>query len=436
MRARIVALVGATSSLVLVAFLVPLAILVRSSTADRALGGAVVEAQAMAPTVAQESGDALTQAVRDANAHSAHLMTVFLPDGQVVGAPAPRSAAVSLGSDGQSLTASTDGGREVIVAVAGLADGTAVIRTFVPDSELTAGVSRTWLVLGLLGLGLLVVSLLVADLLARLLTRPLTAVAGVAVRLAGGALGARADVEGAAEVRQVSAGLNLLAGRITELLAQERATVADLSHRLRTPLTVLRIDVDSVPEPELRARLIADLDGVDRTLDDVIRDAERPGRTMVAAECDAAAVVAERVQFWSVVADEDRREVTIAVDPPHSPVPVRLSRDELAACLDALIGNVFAHTEAGTPFAVRLTSRLAGGAHLVVADDGPGMPAGPVLSRGASLGSSTGLGLDIVSKAASRSGGGVTIGRGEFGGSEVVVELGSPEPPIVRSHHR
>ena len=99
--------------------------------------------------------------------------------------------------------------------------------------------------LGLLGLGLLAVSLLVADLLARRLTRPLSEVAAVSHRLAHGDLDARAGVDGPPEVRQVSAGLNLLAGRITELLAQERATVADISHRLRTPLTALRIDVES-----------------------------------------------------------------------------------------------------------------------------------------------------------------------------------------------
>ena len=70
--------------------------------------------------------------------------------------------------------------------MAGLADGTAVIRAFVPRAELSAGVGHAWAVLGLLGLGLLVVSMLVADLLARTLTRPLSAVADVSHRLAQG----------------------------------------------------------------------------------------------------------------------------------------------------------------------------------------------------------------------------------------------------------
>ncbi len=436
MRARIVALVGATSSLVLVAFLIPLALLVRASAADRALGAAVVQAQALAPVVATDSGTRLPQAIAAANEGSPHPFTVFLPDGRTVGAAAPESAAVAAGRAGHSLTADVDGGREVIVAVEGLPGGTAVIRSFVSERELTAGVGRTWMVLALLGLGLLVVSLAVADALARLLTRPLTAVAGVATRLADGALDTRADAHGPSEVRHVSAALNLLAHRIVDLLAQERATAADLSHRLRTPLTVLRIDMESVDDPQTRARLVTDLDGVDRTLDEIIRDTERPTSIALAVAGDINAVVRDRVRFWSVVADEEGRQLTVALDPSDGLVAVGLPADDLAACLDALIGNVFAHTRPGTAFAVRLTRAASGGATLVVSDAGPGMPDGLRPRRGQSSGGSTGLGLDIVSRMAQRSGGSLHIGRSELGGAEVRVVLGPPPERLIRSHRR
>ena len=432
MRARLIGLVGATSSLILVAFLVPLALLVRSAAADRALSAAVVEVQAFAPTVATGDEAGVERAVAQANAATEHQVTVFFPNGHVVGAPAARSTAVALAHSGSSLTNQTDTGCEVVVAVAGLADGTAVVRTFVPDAELGAGVGRSWLVLGLLGLGLLGLSLLVADRLARSLTRPLSAVAQVSHRLAQGSLGARAADEGPTEVRQVSAGLNLLAGRIAELLAQERATVADLSHRLRTPLTVLRIDLESLTDPETRSRLVADLDAVDRTVDEVIREADRPVREGIAVSCDAAAVVVDRVEFWSVVADEERRQVDVVV--ARGPVPVKLSREDLSACVDALVGNVFAHTAPGTPFEVRLSGLPAGGARLVVADHGSGMPEGPVPRRGESGGGSTGLGLDIVARAAARSGGSVVVGRAAWSGAEITVDFGPPSPHVIRSH--
>ena len=427
MKARLILLVGATSSLVLVAFLVPLAVLVRSAAADRALSAAVVDVQSLAPTVATTPDLAtLRSAVEATNEGSAHEMTVYLADGTVLGAQVPASAAVRMAATGQSGTVAVDGGNEVVVAVSGLPEGTAVIRTFVPDSELHAGVVRSWLVLGLLGLGLLGLSLLVASLLARSLTRPLSDVATVSYRLAQGNLSARANGEGPPEVRQVSAGLNQLAARIVDLLAQERATVADLSHRLRTPLTALRIDIESLTDHAVRDRLVADLDAVDRRVDEVIRDADRPERDGAMVSSDATARVAERVRFWSALADDERRPFTTNL--PAIAVPVRLSDDDLSACVDVLIGNVFAHTPEGTQFCVSLVPRPAGGGWLVVADNGPGIADMAAVQRGVSGGGSTGLGLDIVQRAAQRSGGGVTIGRAASGGAEVVLELGPPLP--------
>ncbi|WP_202862978.1 HAMP domain-containing protein [Ornithinimicrobium murale] len=52
-----------------------------------------------------------------------------------------------------------------------------------------------------------------------------------------GELDARVRPSGPGEVRAIGGALNHLATRIGELLAAERESVADLSHRLRTPLT-------------------------------------------------------------------------------------------------------------------------------------------------------------------------------------------------------
>jgi signal transduction histidine kinase len=432
MRARLILLVGATSSLVLVAFLVPLAWLVRAAAADRALSAAVVDVQALAPAVATADEASLAQTVDAANASGARRMTVFLPNGHVLGAFAPVNAEVTQAAGGQSLTVDVPEGREILVAVAGLPDGTAVIRTVVPNDELRAGVTRSWLFLGLLGLGLLVVSTLVADRLARTLTRPITALANVSYRLAQGSLGARAPDEGPPEVRQVSAGLNLLAGRITELLAQERATVADLSHRLRTPLTALRIDVESLSDVRVRDRLTADLDAVERTVDEVIREADRPVREGVAVSCDATAVASDRVYFWSALADDQGRSVDVTL--PAVPVLVRLGEEDLAACVDALIGNVFAHTPEGSAFGVSLRPVTSGGGVLTVWDSGPGLPDGAAMERGVSGAGSTGLGLDIAGRTAARSGGSIRIGRSAAGGAEITVELGPPASWKIRSH--
>lgn len=424
MRYRLVLVVTATASLVLVAFLVPLAVLVRSAAADRAINAAVTQTQALAPAIVAADRRSLPTLVEQANADGGYQFTVFLPDGTSLGAPATRSKGVDQAATGSSLTLDTAGGREVLVAVAGRSEGTVVIRTFVSDADLARGVGRAWLVLGLLGLGLLGVSVLVADQLARAVVRPLSAVVEVAHRLAGGDLTARAMPGGPPEVRAVGTGLNLLAERIDALLARERETAADLSHRLRTPLTALRVDVDSVRDPVERERLAADVDALVQTANAVIRSARQPAAPRGTQYCDAAEVVAQRVEFWWSLADEEGRPVSVDIEP--GPVPVPISGDALSACVDALLGNVFTHTPEGTGFSVRLSGRPRGGAALVVADAGPGLPPRLVPVRGRSSAGSTGLGLDIVQRAAEESGGRLLLDRAPGGGAMIIVELGPP----------
>ena len=434
MRARLALLVVATMAVVLVGFLVPLAVLVRSVAADRAVTGATTEAQSVVGVVATTDRAGLRLAVDQINANTRHPVTVFLPDGSTVGAPATSTDAVLLASRGSSLTVAVPGGREILVAVQGLPDGTAVVRTFTSDAELRRGVDRAWLVLGLLGLVLLGLGAAVADPLARSVAGPVRELARVSHRLAAGDLEARAEPSGPPEVREVAGALNHLAGRIRELVWQEREAVADLSHRLRTPLTALRLDAEALADPVEAVRIGAHAHGLELAVTALIEDARRRGGEP--ASCDAAAVVAARVAFWAVLAEDQDRAVLAEV--AQGPVPVGLAEGTLAACVDALLGNVFAHTPDGTAFTVRLSARATGGAELVVEDAGPGF-GGPVdrpdplrpdplrpgpLRRGVSGGGSTGLGLDIVRQAAQTGGGTVVLGHGPGGrGARVTVQL-------------
>ena len=441
MRLRVSLLVMATSSLVLISFLVPLALVLRTLAADRAVSAATAQAQSLAPLVTTLEVSNLRLTVDQVNAETSTPVTIFLPSGTELGQPAAVSPAVRLARNGRSFSAQAPGGEQVLVAVEGLPGGSAVIRTFVPGSVLRHGVARAWLLLGGVGLLLLLLSVLVADQLARSLVRPLTALAQASDRLAAGDLSARAAVAGPPEVRRAGAGLNRLAVRIGELLAHERETVADLSHRLRTPLTALRIDAESLRDGAEMERLLADVGSVERTVSEIIREARRPekgggevgGGTPVI--CDAARVVAERAAFWWPLAeDQDRR---MFVEVASGPLPVFVAADDLAACADILLGNVFAHTPEGAGFAVRLSRRATGGAWLVVADDGPGFGAADPTLRGQSSGGSTGLGLDIARRIAEASGGTLIIGRSASGGGSVTLRLGSPAgPPEEFRRHR
>ena len=130
--------------------------------------------------------------------------------------------------------------------------------------------------------------------------------------------------------------------------------------------------------------------------------------------------------FWAALAGDQNRPVPGAAAPSCGsrwPVP----RAELAAALDAVLGNVFRYTPQGTAFEVAV-SRRDGYVAIRVDDAGPGI-ANPdrALRRGASDQGSTGLGLDIARRVALQANGSVSLDRARLGGASVVMLLADPE---------
>ncbi len=240
MRRQITLLVAATTSIVLLAFLLPAASLVARVAEARALDAAQAQLQFLTPSVGLDDRD---QVAASLIGTSDDLRTgVRWTDGGWLGDPQDPDVEVPTGPSEIRSDAGT-----LLLQPIDRADGTALIEVFVPADVLRAGVTQTWLVLGGLGVVLLALALLVADRLARSLTRPVTELAATANRLGAGDLAARVTPAGPAEVREVGTAVNQLAGRIGELLAAEREGAADLAHRLRTPLTALRLDVEGAP---------------------------------------------------------------------------------------------------------------------------------------------------------------------------------------------
>jgi hypothetical protein len=201
MRRRLALLVSAVTAMVLVALVVPLAIVVRLIIADRALADATDVVRSVSGVVATGVGPL---SVQQAALAASRPVTVFL-HGRPLGAPAPRTPAVRLAERGQSFTVADPGGREILVAVLGLNGGPAVVRTFVSNADLTRGVTEAWLILAASALSSsgwgrgrrpLVGSV----------TRPIGELAQVSHVLATGGLDARASPDGPPEVREVATG--------------------------------------------------------------------------------------------------------------------------------------------------------------------------------------------------------------------------------------
>jgi signal transduction histidine kinase len=425
-RRRLSLLVLAVTSMVVVAFVVPLGLLVRDQARTRALGAAQRTAQSVASGLAVAATLSLDLTAREMSivvATSGDATTsVFLPDGTVVGNPAVASPALEQARTGRALTATMDEGIEVLVPVS-VAGGTLVVRTIIADADLTEGVTIAWFALAALGALLIAAGVALADRLGRTMVRPVMDLAQAARRMANGDLEARVDPQGPAEIADVGEAFNSLADRLDDLIATERESLADLSHRLRTPLTALRLQAEMLADPSEATGMLEDLDSLSNQIDGLISEARRRSPVAGPRHADLCQAVRRRAQFWSLLAEEQGRPTSIEV--PAAPLVVGITEDELGAAVETLLENVFSHTPAGTGYAVTVT-RGHRGPILVVEDQGPGFPDLDVTRRGISTAGSTGLGLDIVRRAAEHAGGEMVLGRGADGGARVEIRFGTP----------
>jgi signal transduction histidine kinase len=447
MRWALVKVSLAVTAMVVVAFAVPLGLVIREMARDRAFAGAERQAAAVAPALSITTDrDQLERVVAAAGSDDAGMAVHIPAAGQAqagVDIGRSRAAAADITAVrklGRASTTEVPGGSTLLQPVAVGSGEIAVVEVYVPESEVSNGVGTAWTVLAAVGAALIVGSVAVADRLGVRMVRPARRLVEGAHELGEGKLGARVPEEGPTELRLAAVAFNSMADQVVGLLANERELAADLSHRLRTPLTVLRLNTASLGDGPAAEQTRAAVAQLEREVDTIIRTArEAKPQTAAAgpgAGCDAAEVVRERMAFWSALAEDEGRKWRVAG--ADRPVRIPVARADLAAALDALLGNVFRHTPEGTAFAVDVHNG-EDAVIVLVSDAGPGIPdpeAAMARGRGSGTDGSTGLGLDIVRRLAESTGGDVRIGSSVLGGTEVRlwIQLDGRAAPVRRGH--
>jgi heavy metal sensor kinase len=212
--------------------------------------------------------------------------------------------------------------------------------------------------------------------------RPLIGMAAEAHAITAQTLDTRLTVPpSTTELTQLAGSFNRVLDRLGSALSTQRRFMADASHEIRTPVSIMRTAADvtlSQPgrdEAEYREALVAiaqQTKRLTRLVDDmlVLARADGGGYPMVMTTVDLAAVVNECVRELGARAEDKGITVHTSLE------PLTLTGDEalLRRMLSNLVGNALAYTSEGGAVEISL-ARAGGRLMLSVADTGPGIPA-------------------------------------------------------------
>jgi signal transduction histidine kinase len=220
-----------------------------------------------------------------------------------------------------------------------------------------------------------------------------------------------------------------------ELLTRQRQFVADASHELRTPLTSVLANLELLAEVldgergEAARSALRSTQRMRRLVGDLLLLARADAQRHVPHEpLDLAQVLVDAAaELQPVIGDHE-----LTVD--ARPACVDGARDELHRLALNLMQNAVQHTPAGTRIHASVAT-FGDMVHLIVADDGPGVPEGlrdRVFDRFARAdgdrGGSVGLGLSIVRAVSRTHGGDVELICPADGGAIFEVRLPALQP--------
>ncbi len=281
-------------------------------------------------------------------------------------------------------------------------------------------VNRSLLLAVLVGGG---VAILLGVVLAYQITSPLRKLRMAASAIASGNLDQRVDINSTDEVGELARSFNEMAQALKANEQQRRQMIADIAHELRTPLSVIRGNLEAIldgvypPEPEHLAPVYEEALLLQRLVEDLrlLSLAEAGELHLEKSSFDMAELLRKVIEVVRAEAQEKGINLELKAE---SPLPVYADAQRIRQVLNNLLSNALRYTPSGGRITVT-ARRIDAGVKVAVSDTGPGIPPEELphifdrfwrgdRSRSRSSGGS-GLGLSIAKKLVEAHGGRIEV---------------------------
>jgi signal transduction histidine kinase len=259
------------------------------------------------------------------------------------------------------------------------------------------------------GLGAGLLAILLGFIVARQLTAPLRVLTVAAERMAEGDLAQQVNVRGADEIAELGQAFNQMATSLAQQETLRRNLMADIAHELRTPLSVIRVDLEALLDgvyeatPDRLASLQEETVLLARLVDDL--------RALSLAEAGQLQLKPERTSIRDLLSTAaanfaplaEVRGIRLNWEPPADPLEADVDAQRIQQVVANLLSNALQHTTTGGTITLRAQAQ-ADEVEIRVADTGPGIAAEDLphvfdrfwQSDTKHTGEGSGLGLAIV----------------------------------------
>lgn len=267
----------------------------------------------------------------------------------------------------------------------------------------------------------------------RRMTRPMNNLIDAARRIESGDYSAQVPEWGSRDIRSVARAFNSMSSRLKSIDEQRRSFMADVTHELRTPLSVIRGQAEAISDgvyPADAAHLAPILDAtltLDRLVDDL--------RTLALTDAGNLALKREPTDIGQLVRDTaesfrsqaESAGISLSTEIADNMPTIEVDPARLRQVISNLLSNAIMHTPSGGSVKGAVSSE-GGQVAMTVTDTGEGIPPdllphvferfvkGPN-SKG------SGLGLAIAHDIIQAHGGSIAVQNRQGGGATVTVEF-------------